>query len=277
MATGSGKTFTAITAIYRLIKFGGAKRVLFLVDRANLGRQTLKEFQTYVTPDDGRAFTELYNVQLLGGPRIDPVARVCIGTIQRLYAMLRGEDLDPEAEEASAFADAGRDRDRDREPLPVPYNPELPPEAFDIVFTDECHRSIYNLWRQVLEYFDASLVGLTATPSKQTFGFFRNNLVMEYGHEQALADGVNVGFDVYRIETAITAGAPGSRPTTTSTSATASPARCAGNSLRPSSSTTRGNWTAAWWPSTRSGRSSAPSATSCRPRSFRGGRRCRRR
>ena len=204
MATGSGKTFTAITAIYRLVKFGGAKRVLFLVDRANLGRQTLKEFQTYVTPDDGRAFTELYNVQLLGGPRIDPVARVCIGTIQRLYAMLRGEDLDPEAEEASAFSHASRDRDR--EPLPLPYNPELPPEAFDIVFTDECHRSIYNLWRQVLEYFDASLVELTATPSKQTFGFFRNNLVMEYGHEQAVADGVNVGFDVYRIETAITAG-----------------------------------------------------------------------
>jgi type I restriction enzyme R subunit len=202
MATGSGKTFTAISAIYRLIKFGGARRVLFLVDRANLGRQTLKEFQTFVTPDDGRKFTELYNVQHLTSNRIDPVNRVCILTIQRLYAMLRGDDdLDPAAEEESFFA-----RPRDREPPPVVYNPEIPIELFDVIFTDECHRSIYNLWRQTLEYFDAFLIGLTATPSKQTIGFFDQNLVMEYGHEQAVIDGVNVGFDVYRIQTAITAG-----------------------------------------------------------------------
>ena len=64
--------------------------------------------------------------------------------------------------------------------------------------------SIYNLWRQVLEYFDAHLIGLTATPSKQTFGFFKQNLVMEYNHEKAVADGVNVNYDVYRIQTEIT-------------------------------------------------------------------------
>ena len=104
MATGSGKTFTAITSIYRLIKFGGAQRVLFLVDRANLGRQALKEFQQYTTPDDGRKFTELYNVQHLTSNKIDPVARVCITTIQRLYSMLRGEEeLSPELEEGSGF------------------------------------------------------------------------------------------------------------------------------------------------------------------------------
>jgi type I restriction enzyme R subunit len=204
MATGSGKTVTAVTSIYRLIKHAEATRVLFLVDRANLGRQTLKEFQDYDTPDDGRKFTELYNVQLLQSNRIDPVARVCITTIQRLYSMLRGDqDLDPELEEASAFDTLGSLL---KEPAPVEYNPDIPIETFDIIFTDECHRSIYNLWRQVLEYFDAFIIGLTATPSKQTFGFFGQNLVMEYNHAQAVADGVNVDFDVYKIRTKITEG-----------------------------------------------------------------------
>ena len=202
MATGSGKTFTAITSAYRLIKFGGAKRVLFLVDRANLGRQAMKEFQAYTTPDDGRKFTELYNVQHLKSNKIDPVARVCITTIQRLYSMLQGEtDLDEELEEGSQF-DTGAGLVH--EPAPVTYNPDIPIETFDVIFTDECHRSIYNLWRQVLDYFDAYLIGMTATPSKQTFGFFNQNLVMEYSHEQAVADGVNVNFDVYRIKTQIT-------------------------------------------------------------------------
>ncbi|HET7038104.1 MAG TPA: DEAD/DEAH box helicase family protein, partial [Thermomicrobiaceae bacterium] len=202
MATGSGKTFTAISSIYRLIKYGGAQRVLFLVDRANLGRQALKEFQSYTTPDDGRNFTDLYNVQLLTSNRIDPVARVCIGTIQRLYSMLRGEpELDPSLEEGSQFDTGGQ---LVREPVPVAYNPAIPIETFDVIVIDECHRSIYNLWRQVLEYFDAFLVGLTATPAKQTFGFFNQNLVMEYAHPQAVADGVNVDFTIYRIRTQIT-------------------------------------------------------------------------
>ena len=171
MATGSGKTFTAITAAYRLIKFAGARRVLFLVDRANLGRQALKEFQQYAAPDDGRKFTELYNVQHLTSNTLDPVARVCIGTIQRLYSMLKGEeDLDAALEEASSFEPSVS---LIREPVPVGYNPAIPVESFDAIFVDECHRSIYTLWRQVLEYFDAYLIGLTATPSKQTFGFLK--------------------------------------------------------------------------------------------------------
>ena len=192
MATGSGKTFTAISSVYRLIKHAGARRVLFLVDRANLGRQAYKEFQQYTTPDDGRKFTELYNVQLLSSNRIDPVAKVVITTIQRLYSMLKGEpDLDPGLEEGSQYDTAGA---LIREPVPVQYNAALPVELFDVLFVDECHRSIYSLWRQVLEYFDASVIGLTATPSKQTFGFFNQNLVMEYGHPQAVADGVNVDY-----------------------------------------------------------------------------------
>ncbi|HLT19453.1 MAG TPA: DEAD/DEAH box helicase family protein, partial [Thermomicrobiales bacterium] len=202
MATGSGKTFTAITSIYRLIKFGGARRVLFLVDRANLGRQAYREFQAYTTPDDGRKFTELYNVQLMTSNKIDPVARVCITTIQRLYSMLQGDELAPEDEEGSMFDTAAGPADR--QPAPVEYNPAVPIETFDVIFTDECHRSIYNLWRQVLEYFDAYLIGLTATPSKQTIGFFNSNLVMEYGHHDAVIDGVNVGYTIYRIRTKIT-------------------------------------------------------------------------
>jgi type I restriction enzyme, R subunit len=198
MATGSGKTFTAANISYRLIKEAGARRILFLVDRANLGRQTLKEFQQFTTPDDGRKFTELYNVQHLAGSTVDPVARVTISTIQRLYSVLRGEELDPEIDEVTGF-DITPDR-----PVEVVYNAQLPIEAFDVIIIDECHRSIYGVWRQVLEYFDAYLVGLTATPGKQTFGFFNKNLVMEYGHEQAVADNVNVDFDVYRIKTEIT-------------------------------------------------------------------------
>ena len=200
MATGSGKTFTAITSIYRLIKFGEAKRVLFLVDRGNLGDQTLKEFQQYVSPYNNYKFPEEFIVQRLASNKLDTTARVCICTIQRLYSMLKGRELSEEDEEASV---SGLERVfKKREP--IEYNPAIPIETFDVIITDECHRSIYNLWAQVLEYFDAYLIGLTATPNKQTFGFFNQNLVMEYSHEQAVADGVNVNYDVYRIRTAIT-------------------------------------------------------------------------
>ena len=200
MATGSGKTFTACNLVYRLIKYAGAQRVLFLVDRNNLGRQTLREFQGFTTPEENRKFTELYNVQLLQSGHIDPVSRVCISTIQRVYSMLRGEELDPAQEEISGF-DLGQVSPH---PGTVEYNPDIPIDTFDFIITDECHRSIYNLWRQVLEYFDAFLIGLTATPSAQTFGFFQQNLVMEYTHEEAVADGVNVDSDIYRIRTQIT-------------------------------------------------------------------------
>ena len=200
MATGSSKTFMACNQVYRLIRHPGARRVLFLVDRSNLGRQAYREFQGFTVPGDGRKFTELYNVQLLQSSSIDPVSRVCIATIQRVYSMLRGEELDPEMEELSGFDIASAKRS----PQTVEYSPRFPIEEFDFIITDECHRSIYDLWRQVLEYFDAFLIGLTATPSKQTIGFFNQNLVMECNHRRAVADGINVGYNVYRIETKIT-------------------------------------------------------------------------
>lgn len=198
MATGSGKTLLAAFETYRLIKHADATRVLFLVDRANLGRQTLKEFQGFTVPDVNRKFTELYNVQHLASNRIDDVARVTISTIQRLYSTLRGEELAEDLDEVSA------DEVAPSAPIEVAYNPDVPPETFDVIIVDEAHRSIYGVWRQVLDYFDAFVIGLTATPNKQAFGFFNQNLVMEYTHEQAVADQVNVDFDVYRIRTQMT-------------------------------------------------------------------------
>ncbi|AEM47021.1 type III restriction protein res subunit [Acidithiobacillus ferrivorans SS3] len=200
MATGAGKTFTAITAVYRLLKFGGAKRILFLVDTRNLGKQAHQEFMAYTPPDDGRKFTELYNVQRLASPNIDPHSQVCISTIQRMYSILSGEPIDESAEDVSL----NEVQQTAQQEKFVRYNPAVPVETFDFIIIDECHRSIYNLWKQVLDYFDASLIGLTATPDKRTFGFFNENIVAEYTYEQSVADGVNVGYDVYEIETEIT-------------------------------------------------------------------------
>ncbi|MBX9847681.1 MAG: DEAD/DEAH box helicase family protein, partial [Rhodocyclaceae bacterium] len=200
MATGAGKTFTAITAVYRLLKFGGAKRILFLVDTRNLGKQAHQEFMAYTPPDDGRKFTELYNVQRLASSTVDPHAQVCISTIQRMYSVLSGESIDESAEDIS-LNEVQQSASQAKQ---VRYNPALPIEEFDFIIIDECHRSIYNLWKQVLDYFDAYLIGLTATPDKRTFGFFNENIVAEYSYEDSVADGVNVGYDVYLIETEIT-------------------------------------------------------------------------
>ncbi|MBS0316499.1 MAG: DEAD/DEAH box helicase family protein, partial [Proteobacteria bacterium] len=201
MATGAGKTFTAITAVYRLLKFAGARRVLFLVDTRNLGKQAHQEFMAYTPPDDARKFTELYNVQRLSSSRIDPHAQVCISTIQRMYSILSGTELAEDSEDISPFEAAPALRG---ERL-VRYNPAVPVESFDFIVIDECHRSIYNLWKQVLDYFDAFLIGLTATPDSRTFGFFNQNVVAEYNYEQSVLDGVNVGYDVYEIETEVSA------------------------------------------------------------------------
>ena len=196
MATGSGKTYTAITSVYRLLKHADAKRILFLVDTRNLGEQAQQEFMAYVPSDDNRKFVELYNVQRLTSSFVASDSQVCISTIQRMYSILKGEEMDTAAEEINPA-----ELVQPKESPPVVYNPTLPPEFFDFIIIDECHRSIYDLWRQVLEYFDAYLIGLTATPDNRTYGFFRKNVVSEYSHEQAVADGVNVGNEVYVVET----------------------------------------------------------------------------
>ena len=200
MATGAGKTYTAITQVYRLLKHADARRILFLVDTRNLGEQAEQEFMAYIPNDDNRKFTELYNVQRLASPHIAGDSQVVISTIQRMYATLKGEELAEDADDEHPSERAWRPR----QPLPVVYNPRLPPEDFDAVIIDECHRSIYNVWRQVIEYFDAYLIGLTATPDNRTYGFFQKNVVSEYSHERAVADKVNVGNEIYLIETQVT-------------------------------------------------------------------------
>ena len=191
MATGSGKTFTAITFVYRLLKFTNARKILFLVDTKNLGEQAEQEFMSYLPNDDNRKFTELYGVHRLKSRYIPDDNHVYISTIQRLYAVLKGQDLEESAEEENP-----NERWQPKEVPPIEYNEKLPVEYFDFIVIDECHRSIYNLWRQVLDYFDAFQIGLTATPDKRTFGYFQQNIVSEYSHEMAVADRVNVGYDV---------------------------------------------------------------------------------
>ncbi len=196
MATGAGKTRMAVTEIYRLLKFGGFKRVLFLVDRNNLGEQTVREFKNWDTPDDGRKFTSIYPVEQLRAHGAADSTKVVVSTIQRVWAGLKGEALPegyaPEIDEPDLSGE-----------IEAVYSDRMPPETFDLIIVDECHRSIYGQWRKVLEYFDAQIIGLTATPTKQTLAFFEQNLVSEYTFQESVADEVNVGFDIYRIKTKI--------------------------------------------------------------------------
>ena len=197
MATGSGKTFTAITFIYRLLKYAKAKRILFLVDTKNLGEQAEGEFMAYLPNDDNRKFTELYGVTRLKSGYVPTDNQVYISTIQRMYSILKGPELDESAEETNPneyFVKAS---------APVAYNARIPIEFFDFIIIDECHRSIYNLWKQVLDYFDVFQVGLTATPDNRTFGYFNKNIVSDYGYEKAVIDGVLVPYNVFSIETKI--------------------------------------------------------------------------
>lgn len=204
MATGSGKTYTAVTTAYRLLKLTDdnnnnvVRRILFLVDTKNLGVQAEEEFKAYQTPEN-RVFTELYGVHRIQSRSIPHDSQIYICTIQRLYAMLKGEELDEAAEEINP-----NEIYQNKKVPPVEYSEHVPIEFFDFIIIDECHRSIYNLWKQVLEYFDAFQIGLTATPDARTYAYFEQNMVSEYSHEMAITDGVNVGHDVYIIETAIT-------------------------------------------------------------------------
>ncbi|MDB2514622.1 DEAD/DEAH box helicase family protein [Alphaproteobacteria bacterium] len=202
MATGAGKTFTAITSVYRLLKHTNLRRVLFLVDTKNLGQQAEQEFRAFVPNDDNRQFTDLYNVRRLSSSSIPKDAQVCISTIQRMYSILKGEELEEEADESNPHESLLKPKT----PVPVAYNSEYPPEFFDLIIIDECHRSIFGTWRQVIEYFDAYHVGLTATPDNRAIGFFGKNIVSHYSHEKAVADGVNVAGEIWTIDTKITTG-----------------------------------------------------------------------
>lgn len=200
MATGAGKTFTAITAAYRLLKYAKVNRILFLVDTKSLGEQAEREFLAYMPNDDNRSFSQIYGVRRLKNSYIPNDVQICISTIQRMYSILKGEELDESTEEESMYEQTSADTQPVKE---VVYNKKYPPELFDCIIVDECHRSIYNVWSQVLEYFDSFIIGLTATPDKRTFAFFNQNVVSEYSREQAIVDGVNVGEDIFLIETQV--------------------------------------------------------------------------
>lgn len=200
MATGAGKTFTAITAAYRLLKYAKVNRILFLVDTKSLGEQAEREFLAYMPNDDNRSFSQIYGVRRLKNSYIPNDVQICISTIQRMYSILKGEELDESTEEESMYEQTSADTQPVKE---VVYNKKYPPEFFDCIIVDECHRSIYNVWSQVLEYFDSFIIGLTATPDKRTFAFFNQNVVSEYSREQAIIDGVNVGEDIFLIETQV--------------------------------------------------------------------------
>lgn len=204
IATGAGKTYTACLQAYRLLNYTKVKRVLFLVDRNNLGKQALEEFGKFRFTETRDSFTNIFSVDRISSS-VMPDSSVVICTIQRLYSMLSGDNsINDDDEESSDFE--WREDDSDNE-VTLPSNPKLPHDYFDLIIVDECHRSIYSSWRSVLEFFDtARIIGLTATPVPATMAFFNNNRVVNYTLEDSIAHGVNVPQRTYRIDTSVTHG-----------------------------------------------------------------------
>lgn len=193
LATGAGKTYTACLTAYRMLAYTPMRRVLFLVDRNNLGKQAETEFGTFRLTDNGEAFNMIYTVNRLKSAKVPIDSNVVISTIQRLFSLLKGEEISDNEED--------EEYDEEQE-IVLPGHPNLPHDFFDLIIIDECHRSIYGNWRKVLEYFDtARLLGLTATPVPETMAFFNNNRIVNYTLEKSILDGVNVDCRIYRIKT----------------------------------------------------------------------------
>lgn len=196
LATGAGKTYTACLTAYRMFAYTPMRRVLFLVDRNNLGKQAETEFGTFRLTDNGEAFNMIYTVNRLKSAKVPIDSNVVISTIQRLFSLLKGEEISDNEED--------EEYDEEQE-IVLPGHPNLPHDFFDLIIIDECHRSIYGNWRKVLEYFDtARLLGLTATPVPETMAFFNNNRIVNYTLEKSILDGVNVDCRIYRIKTKAT-------------------------------------------------------------------------
>ena len=196
LATGAGKTYTACLAAYRMLSYTPMRRVLFLVDRNNLGKQAEGEFGTFRLTENGEVFSTIFTVNRLRSSSIPSDSSVIISTIQRLFSFLKGDAIEDNEDD---------DENEPTEEVALPPNPNLPHDYFDMIIVDECHRSIYGNWRKVLEYFDtARLVGLTATPIPETMAFFNNNRIVNYTLEKSIVDGVNVDCRVYRIKTQVT-------------------------------------------------------------------------
>lgn len=198
LATGAGKTYTACLAAYRFLSYTSMRRVLFLVDRNNLGKQAEGEFGMFRLTETGDPFNTIFSVNRLRSGKIPSDSNVVISTIQRLFSLLKGEDVTDSDDDENY-------NDDESNIITLPENPNLPPDFFDLIIIDECHRSIYGSWRQVLNYFSsAKMIGLTATPAPETLAFFNHNRIVNYTLEKSIADGVNVDYRVFRIKTQAT-------------------------------------------------------------------------
>ena len=204
LATGSGKTYLACLASYRMLNYTPVKRVLFLVDRNNLARQTESEFSLFDRTENGHALSSLYQINRLRKPE-DINGQVVISTIQKLFAVLTGQNISDDNEDAE---DENSNRDNEKalkEVVQLGDDLKLPSDFFQFIIVDECHRSIYGKWKAVLDYFkDATVLGLTATPTPEAFAYFNNNIIEQYTYDDSVVDGVNVPARVYRIITEAT-------------------------------------------------------------------------
>ena len=201
LATGSGKTYLACLASYRLLNYTPAKRVLFLVDRNNLARQTETEFSLFDRTEKQKPMNELYQINRLTKPE-NIQGDIIISTIQKLFAVLTGQTITEDDEDEEDEKLGLKDVIKNEPDIVLGEDLKLPPDYFQFIIVDECHRSIYGKWKAVLDYFkDAKVLGLTATPTPEAYAYFNKNIVEEYTYEDSVVDGVNVPARVYRIIT----------------------------------------------------------------------------
>ncbi|MBQ3757602.1 MAG: DEAD/DEAH box helicase family protein [Oscillospiraceae bacterium] len=205
LATGSGKTYLACLASYRLLNYTPARKILFLVDRNNLARQTESEFSTFDRTEGQQEMSSLYDIRRLRQDK-DIKADIVISTIQKLFAVLTGNPIPSDTNEDEED-EKNTDVEEREDPKVIELGDDLklPPDYFQLIIVDECHRSIYGKWRAVLDYFSgAHVLGLTATPTPEAYAFFNNNIIEQYTYDDSVVDGVNVPPRVYRIKTEVT-------------------------------------------------------------------------
>lgn len=205
LATGSGKTYLACLASYRLLNYTSIKRILFLVDRNNLAKQTKSEFSLFDRTEKQQTMSSLYKINRLK-KESDIKGDIVISTIQKLFAVLTGQALTEGNEDAEDEIAKEDEEKESKEVISLGNDLKLPPNYFQFIIVDECHRSIYGKWKSVLDYFsEAKILGLTATPTPEAYAFFNNNVIKPYTYDDSVVDGVNVPVRTYRIITDITA------------------------------------------------------------------------
>ncbi|MBE6851578.1 MAG: DEAD/DEAH box helicase [Ruminococcus sp.] len=204
LATGSGKTYLACLASYRLLNYTSTRRILFLVDRNNLARQTESEFSQFSMTENKKEMNTLYDIKRLKHED-DLKGDIVISTIQKLYAVMTGQVLHDDDEDAEDERLAESEEKDDDTVVKLGGNLTIPPDYFQFIIVDECHRSIYGKWKAVLDYFKgANILGLTATPTPEAYAYFNQNVVENYTYERSVVDGVNVQARIYRIATEVT-------------------------------------------------------------------------